>query len=149
MKKLKKILTTQKNDQVIIDICRLLYPEYRMHMMGGDIMYVYDSDKKPIEMIHWYELVKNNMLPDLSLKLDGITDSMHDDENEDIPDEFKDRLLSSYDDIQEMQFEGRFEENLPFMDLQQILENIKEYEQIIADKRAIGQNNVNGAEVIS
>lgn len=151
MKKFNKIETTEPQDRVISNLFILLYPDHTFYFAGNGLLCIHkktDNNVKfiPQLVIHWYELMVNNIFSDLATRFDNLERSaclMLSDEALYIISEDKDALEEILYERDRYTWESIFEI------LERVIINIKKYEQIISNGGANGQGDNNGKESVS
>lgn len=147
MKKFTKLPFTKENEQLVINLCKFLYPEYNDFICNHDNIHVYFTNDHayftndatpPTIIIHWYELMKNHILPDLEERLNIIIKKF-DEISEDSTIMNKEKTLTSIEDtsydIEGVIYESTFVEETQevFKEIERIFNDIKKYEKIIIE----------------
>jgi hypothetical protein len=145
MKKFNIIKTTKEEDNIIGCLCNFLYPEHILMNNPEGIWSVHKSGFiLPETSIHWYELIRSNILPDLIERIHKIKKGLQNNMNDTIDDKKEDQLEIKYyqfdgyeEDIEEFLCEeSNFNWQTIFYNLNKILTEIKDYEQVISNGKA-------------
>lgn len=143
MKKFNIIKTTKKEDDIIIDLSEFLYSEYIFSNAASGIIYIYEKKNHVLfQIIHWYELMRNNILPDLIKRVDKLSDKLYNLTGYDTgPIEQYHKSCDYLDDLDEfLHEESNHGWKEIFKKLSEILIEIKTYEDSASDYATHGKN---------